>query len=127
MATMTKITNRVSLKFLAPVDLKSSILRKPASVCFSNVGSSIVPRLVAASSSFNKPLFARGVTRSDGRNMGRVRASSRDEEEDEKRHYEVFRVLELFIDRWFRLCFFVVLIWFDTLRLLIDDDDNDDA
>ncbi|KAG2330778.1 hypothetical protein Bca52824_001958 [Brassica carinata] len=101
MATTT-ITNRVSPTFLAPTNSNRSILRKPASVCFSNLGSSIVPRLaVATSSSFKNHLSADGLPRSAGRNLGCVRASSRDEE-DEKRatatwHYQLFSVLKLLI------------------------------
>ncbi|KAG2278894.1 hypothetical protein Bca52824_061449 [Brassica carinata] len=74
-------------------------LRKPASVCFSNFGSSIASHLALAtsSSSFNKHLFAHGLTRSAGRNLGRIRAYARDEE-DEKRptatwHYQLFSSL----------------------------------
>ncbi|XP_056849587.1 uncharacterized protein LOC108826409 isoform X2 [Raphanus sativus] len=121
MATTT-ITNRVSLKFLAPMvrnrNLKSSNLRKPESLCFSNVGSSIVPRL--ASSSLNQNLFARGLSRST-RTLRRVRASSKDEEEEEKRtwHYQLFSVLKLLINWYFRLiCFLILLIWFTWMMIL---------
>ncbi|XP_018455296.1 uncharacterized protein LOC108826409 isoform X3 [Raphanus sativus] len=120
MATTT-ITNRVSLKFLAPMNLKSSNLRKPESLCFSNVGSSIVPRLaLVASSSLNQNLFARGLSRST-RTLRRVRASSKDEEEEEKRtwHYQLFSVLKLLINWYFRLiCFLILLIWFTWMMIL---------
>ncbi|WZZ84401.1 hypothetical protein YC2023_112980 [Brassica napus] len=63
--------------------------------------------LATSSSSFNKHLFAHGLTRSAGRNLGRIRAYARDEE-DEKRptatwHYQLFSVLKRLIDWSFRL------------------------
>ncbi|KAL0846278.1 hypothetical protein Bca101_019524 [Brassica carinata] len=62
---------------------------------------------VATSSSFKNHLSADGLPRSAGRNLGCVRASSRDEE-DEKRatatwHYQLFSVLKLLIESFNQL------------------------